>query len=66
MSTTSTITAAYLDHKAPFHDRLIEVGYSVSAAKKQRQLLAELAALGGAPTDPARGSARHRYGGLLP
>lgn len=43
MSTTSTVTAAYLDHKVAFYDRLIELGYSASAAKKQRQLLAELA-----------------------
>jgi site-specific recombinase XerD len=43
MSTTSAVTAAYLDHKAAFYDRLIELGYSASAAKKQRQLLAEVA-----------------------
>ena len=34
MSTTSAITASYLDHKAAFYDRLIELGYSASAAKK--------------------------------
>ena len=32
MSTTSTVTAAYLDHKVAFYDRLIELGYSVSFA----------------------------------
>jgi site-specific recombinase XerD len=47
MSTTSTITAAYLAHKAAFYDRLIELGYSASAAKKQRQLLVEVAAWAG-------------------
>src|SRR5664280_3596379 len=44
MSTTSSITAAFLDHKAGFYEGLIELGYSASAAKKQRQLLVELAA----------------------
>ena len=43
----STIAAAYLDHKAGFYEGLIELGYSASAAKKQRQLLVELAAWAG-------------------
>jgi site-specific recombinase XerD len=47
MSTTSSITAAFLEHKAGFYERLIELGYSASAAKKQRQLLAEMAAWAG-------------------
>ena len=56
MSTTSTITAAYLDHKAAFYDRLIELGYSASAAKKQRQLLVEVADWAGRRTGSSRGS----------
>lgn len=47
MSTTSTIAAAYLDHKAGFYERLIQLGYSASAAKKHRQLLVEAAAWAG-------------------
>ena len=44
MSTTSSIAAEFLEHKAGFYEHLIELGYSASAAKKQRQLLVELAA----------------------
>lgn len=59
MSTTPTITAAYLGHKAAFYDRLIELGYSASAAKKQRQLLVEVAAWAGhqqVPLEDLRGA----------
>ena len=47
MATMPTITATYLGHTAAFYDRLIELGYSASAAKKQRQLLVEVAAWAG-------------------
>jgi hypothetical protein len=39
----STIATTFLEHKPAFYARLIEVGYSASAAKKQCCLLVELA-----------------------
>jgi site-specific recombinase XerD len=43
MSTTSNRTGGLLEHKAGYYARLIELGYSISAAKKQRQLLVDFA-----------------------
>jgi len=43
MSTSPTSTEGLLEHKAGYYARLIELGYSTSAAKKQRQLLVEFA-----------------------